>query len=98
MARASVAAEAGELDVGGEQFLLELRSKCGRGRGPFSAVALFSSAMRDHRHRDGGRREAHDRRCTLAHGQRVPFDLNHHLGPNLTRKNSQSTPEQRQMH
>jgi len=78
--------------------LIELRCECARGRGPFGAVALLGGAMRDHGHRDGGRREAHDGRCALAHGQRVPVDLNHHLGPYLARKNSQSTPEQRQMH
>jgi len=98
-AQTIIGAESSELNFGtvlaGEQVLLKLRGEGRRRRGPFSAIALLSSAMRDHRHRNRSGREAHDRRCTLAHGQRVPFDLNHHLGPYLTRKNSQSTPEQR---
>ena len=95
-------AERGELDarvgLGGEQLLFEFSLESVGGGRPLGAFALFGRAMRDHGHRNRSGGETHDSRSTLAHGQGVPIDLNHHLGPNLTRKNSQSTPEQREMH
>ena len=55
---------------------------------PMGALALLSSAVRNNRHRNGCRRDARNCRCTLAHGQRIAFDLDHHLGPNFTRTDS----------
>jgi hypothetical protein len=102
-AQAIRAARSNEFDAcvwfsGCEQVLLELRLESGGRRGPFGAVALLGSTVRDHGHRNRSGCKAHDRRCTLAHGQRVPIDFHHNLGPNLARKISQSSPEQRESH